>query len=108
LGIETDAPPVQPVRQSRKAWKSAGPAIFSSWANLRGFDLNALEGILRNASERYTDAATGRRVAIGKHGNTFVAIPYDQDQDTIVPVTVHATSRQQVTYRLNSGRFVYE
>jgi hypothetical protein len=25
-----DAPPVQPVRQSREAWKSAGPAIFSS------------------------------------------------------------------------------
>jgi len=77
-------------------------------ANLRGFDLSALEGILRSASERYTDVATGRRVAIGKHGNTLVAIPYDLDKDAVIPVTVHATSRQQITYRLKSGRFVYD
>ncbi len=74
-------------------------------AQLRKFDLNTLEGVLRNTPERYTDAATGRRVAIGKHGNTLVAIPYEMDKDAMIPVTVHATSRQQVTYRLRSGRF---
>lgn len=66
-------------------------------AQLRQFDLNTLEGILRNTSERNTDAANGRRVAIGKHGNTPVAIPYEMDEDAMIPVTVHATSRQQVT-----------
>jgi hypothetical protein len=74
-------------------------------AQLRKFALSTLEDILRNTSERYTDAATGRRVAIGKHGKTLVAIPYDMEKDAMIPVTVHATSRQQITYRLRSGRF---
>jgi len=74
-------------------------------AELRGFDLATLEGILRNSSERYTDSATSRRVAVGKHRNTLVVIPYELEGNTAVPVTVHATSRQQIAYRLKSGRF---
>jgi hypothetical protein len=108
LGIETRRATCSTREAVQKSLETRWTSYLQFRANLRGFDLNALEGILRNASERYTDAATGRRVAIDKHGNNLVAIPYDQEQDAIVPVTVHATSRQQVTYRLKSGRFVYE
>jgi hypothetical protein len=56
-------------------------------AQLREFGIKTLASILRNTPERYTDAATGRRVAIGKHGNTLVAIPYDIHEDAVIPVT---------------------
>lgn len=77
-------------------------------AELRGFDLAILEGIVRSSSERYTDSTTGRRIAIGKHCETLVAIPYEMEDEVMVPVTVHATTRQQIAYRLRSGRFSYE
>jgi hypothetical protein len=32
-------------------------------------------------------------------------IPYEQTGDDIIPVTIHATTRQQVNFRLKSGRF---
>jgi hypothetical protein len=108
LGVETRRANTSTIEAVQKGMEIRWTSYLQFRANLRGFDLNALEGILRNSSERYTGAATGRRVAIGKHGNTLVAIPDDQNQDVIVPVTVHTTSRQQVTYRLKSGRFVYE
>jgi hypothetical protein len=87
LGIETRRATCSTREAVQKSLETRWTSYLQFRANLRGFDLNALEGILRNASERYTDAATGRRVAIGKHGNTLVAIPYDQDEDAIVPVT---------------------
>ena len=75
-------------------------------SELRGFDLLLLEDILRHSDERYFDTATHRAVVVGKHGDTLVMIPYDCAQDdTFTPVTVHATTRQQVAYRLRSGRF---
>jgi hypothetical protein len=45
-------------------------------------------------------------VAIGRHGTGLVLVPYDQGQQTITPVTVHATTRQQITFRLRQGRLV--
>jgi hypothetical protein len=48
--------------------------------------------------------------SIGRHNDILVMIPYEetenQDEKLIMPVTVHATSRQQIKFRLNSGRFV--
>ena len=71
---------------------------------LRGFDCAVVERILRSSPERYVDAATGRRVVVGRHGETLVLIPYEQEGDALTPVTIHATSRQQVNARLKSGR----
>lgn len=73
-------------------------------AQVRGFDLTVIEQIVRFASERYFDMDTRRMVAIGRHGQGLVLVPYDQDARTITPVTVHATTRQQLTFRLRQGR----
>lgn len=75
---------------------------------LRGFDLAAIERILRRTTERYVDAATGRLVAIGRHQGSLVLVPYEQHADQLTPVTVHVTSRRQVNVRLRSGRFRHE
>ncbi len=71
----------------------------------RGFDLAVLERILRFSSERYFDTVTHRLVAVGRHGNRLVMVPYEQERDTVTPVTIHAKTRQQVNVRLHTGRF---
>jgi hypothetical protein len=76
--------------------------------NLRGYDLAKVEQILRYSSERYKDDVTGRVVVIGRHGNLIVMIPYDMEGRTLTPVTIHATSRQQINSRIKSGRFKNE
>jgi len=75
---------------------------------LRGYDLPAVEQILRYSSERYVDTATGRLVAIGRHVKLLVMIPYERKGGTLTPVTIHATNRQQINSRLKSGRFKNE
>ena len=77
-------------------------------AAIRGFDLEKLEHIIRHSSERYFDTETGRHVAVGKHDEHLVMIPYEAEQEIITPVTVHATTRQQIRFRLNTGRFTNE
>jgi len=74
----------------------------------RGYDLAMVEHILRYSSERYTDAATGRVVAIGRHEKRLVMIPYERVGGTLTPMTIHATSRQQINSRLKSGRLKNE
>jgi hypothetical protein len=74
-------------------------------AELRGFDLLVVEKVLRFSEERYYDTATGRKVVVGRHGGLLVMIPYEQTGEEIIPVTIHATTRQQVNFRLKSGRF---
>ena len=74
-------------------------------AKLRRFSLEEIEEILRYSSERYFDNGTHRMVVVGKHDNRLVIIPYDKDDDTIVPVTIHTIARQQIRFRLRSGRF---
>lgn len=74
-------------------------------ARLRGFDLAKIEDIVRYATERYIDTATGRFVVIGRHDKVLVMIPYETDEDTITPVTIHATTRQQINFRLRTGRY---
>lgn len=76
-------------------------------ASLRGFDLGIIEDIVRYSSERYFDAVTGRRIAIGRCDSKLVSIPYESDEDSIIPVTVHATTRQQINIRIKTGRFIY-
>ena len=77
-------------------------------AQLRDFDLDLIASILRMTDERYYDSTTGRRIAIGQHRDALVMIPYDADGSAITPVTIHATTRQQIRFRLRTGRFRYE
>jgi hypothetical protein len=74
-------------------------------AQLRGFELAAIEQIVLSSEERYFDTATHRMVAIGRDGAHLVVIPYDQEGDRITPVTIHSTTRQQINVRLRTGRF---
>lgn len=77
-------------------------------AELRGFDLTLIENIVRYSPERYLDTETHRLVVIGQHGMKLVMIPYEETATTITPVTIHATTRQQIKLRLNTGRLIYE
>lgn len=77
-------------------------------AELRGFDLARLERIIRHSSERYFDTETGRTIVVGRHNKQLVIIPYEVDEDNIIPVTVHIITRQQIRFRLQTGRFTNE
>jgi len=77
-------------------------------AELRGFDLARIEEIVRYSDERYVDNATGRLVAVGKHAHQLMMVPYEIEEDTIRPVTVHVTARAQIDARIRSGRFSHE
>ena len=77
-------------------------------AALRGFDLAKLELIIRHSSEHYFDTETGRSVVVGRHERILVMIPYEMKGDSIEPVTVHATTRHQIRFRLRTGRFIHE
>ncbi len=55
-------------------------------AQLRNFDLESIETILRYSSERYFDNKTRRMVVVGKHGKRLVLIPYEQKKNTITPI----------------------
>jgi len=76
-------------------------------SKLRGFELSKIEGILRNSVERYFDMATKRLVVVGKHDeDRMVMIPYEKQENIITPITIHVTTRQQIRFRLKTGRFV--
>jgi hypothetical protein len=75
-------------------------------AKLRGFELAKIEEILKYSGERYYDTETYRFIAVGKHDNRLVIIPYEDSGDFIAPVTIHATTRQQIRFRLTTGRYV--
>lgn len=77
-------------------------------AKLRGFDLAIVEDIVKSSSERYFDMATRRHIAVGRHDNKLVIVPYEADEDVITPVTIHATTRQQINFRIKTGRFTHE
>ena len=77
-------------------------------AKLRGFDLAKIENIVKYSTERYSDAVTGSRVAVGRHDDRLVMIPYEVEEKLITPVTIHVTNRQQINFRLRTGRFTYE
>jgi hypothetical protein len=77
-------------------------------AALRGFELDKLEVIIRHSTERYFDTETERHVVVGRHNLQLVMIPYDIENDTMTPVTVHTITRQQIRFRLNTRRFIHE
>lgn len=77
-------------------------------ARLRGFNLAKIEPIVRYSSERYLDTETGRLVVIGRIDDLLVMLPCETEQGTITPVTIHATTRQQISFRLKTGRFTNE
>jgi len=77
-------------------------------ANFRGFELTKIENILRYSGERYFDTITRRMIAVGSHDDCLVMIPYEKNDDSITLITIHATTRQQINFRLKTGRFVYE
>ncbi len=74
-------------------------------AELRGFEIQEIEGIVRYTSERYFDTRTLRKIAVGRHDSRLVMIPYEENKQEMIPVTIHATSRQQINFRLKTGRF---
>jgi hypothetical protein len=75
---------------------------------LRGFDFDKIEQIVRHSAERYRDTSTQRSVAVGRHDDQLVLIPCEPRGDTVIPVTIHATTRQQINFRLRAGRFRHE
>ena len=75
---------------------------------LRGFDLVQVEHILRYSQERYFDIETHRSIVVGEQGNKLVMIPYEESETEITPITIHATTRQQIKFRLTTGRLTYE
>lgn len=77
-------------------------------ARIRGFDLQEIEGILRYSPERFLDTVTGRRVAIGRSQHRLMVVPYEEEDDTLIPVTVHVITRQQINFRLRTGRFRHD
>ena len=76
-------------------------------AELRGYELSKVEDILRHSGEKYFDTTTQRLIVVGKHNDKLVAIPYEKHGSKITPVTIHATTRQQINFRLKTGRFIY-
>jgi hypothetical protein len=74
-------------------------------AQLRSFELATIEQIVSFSSERYFDTATQRMVAVGRHAGQLVIIPYEHEGDTVTPVSIHSTTRQQINLRLQTGRF---
>ena len=76
-------------------------------ARLRGYDLAKIENIVRYSSERYLDSATGRHIVVGRHDSTLVMIAYEESEGVTTPITIHATTRQQVNSRLRTGRFTH-
>ncbi|WP_428356307.1 hypothetical protein [Methyloprofundus sp.] len=82
---------------------------FRYRVKLRGFNLSNVEEIIKYSTERYYDTATERLVVVGKDANVLVMIPHEIDKkDIITPITIHATTRQQINYRVKSGRFENE
>ena len=74
-------------------------------AQLRDFDLVEIEKIVRFGEERYIDTATGRFIVAGRHHGMLVMIPYETDSESVTPVTIHTTTRQQINIRIQSERF---
>ena len=72
-------------------------------ASLRGYDLAKLEGIILQSAECYFDNETRRTVVVGQHDKQLVMIRAKAREE--IPVTVHATTRQQTRFRVRTGRF---
>ena len=74
-------------------------------SSARGIDLGIVEEIVRHATERYVDSETHRSIAVGRHMNAIVVVAYEQSETTLTPVTIHATTRRQINFRIRTGRY---
>ena len=74
-------------------------------STIRGIDLGVVEEIVRHSSERYMDNETRRSIVIGRHGSRILLIPYEESESSLTPITVHTTTRQQINFRLATGRY---
>ncbi len=74
----------------------------------RGYRLEVIEGILKTSTERYFDTETYRRIAVGRHEDRIVMIPYEREGSKLTPVTIHAITRQQINFRIKTGRLTNE
>ena len=83
---------------------------LNSYCNttLWGFNLDKIENIIRYSQGKYFDVETKRKIVIGKHDDNLVMIPYEIEEENIIPVTIHVTTRQQIKFRLKTGRFINE
>ena len=92
--------------------ESAATIVWTDYmryrAMLRGFDLAKIESIVRYSSERYVDSATGRLIAVGRHNDVLVLVPYEAEEGVITPITIHVATRGQIRLRLSTGRFTHE
>jgi len=59
-------------------------------AEQRGFELDTIEDILRFSGERYYDVETNRTIVVGQHHGQLLLIPYEESDDSITPIAVHA------------------
>jgi hypothetical protein len=45
---------------------------------------------------------------ITSYNNKLVIVPYEAEEEAITPVTIHVTTRQQINFRIKTGRFTHE
>ncbi len=57
-------------------------------ANLRGFELQQLERIVRFSGERYYDTVTGNQIVVGKHNRDLVVIPDESSENYIIALQI--------------------
>lgn len=82
---------------------------FVYQVNQRVIDLEKVENTLRFSTEKYFDNNTGRYVKIGgnkREGLLLVSYEIELDE-SVTPITVHQTDREQINHRLNEGRYEF-
>jgi hypothetical protein len=81
---------------------------FKFRIKLRNYDLDKVLDIIKYSAVRYYDTVTNRRVVIGKHNDKLVLIPYEISDESVTPITIHAITKQQIKFRVKTGRLKYE
>ena len=76
--------------------------------DFKGFELDLIEDILRFSEERYFDTLTMRYVVIGRYQKSIIMIPYEKNENLLIPITVHTITRQQIKFRIKTGRLYRE
>jgi hypothetical protein len=76
---------------------------------LRGIEPALPARLIREASERYRDAATGQgiAVAVGEYRRAPhpMAVVYEETEAEIIVITIHPLSQADVESKLRSGRW---
>lgn len=67
-----------------------------------------IETIIKSSTERYSDTLIVSRFVVGCYDDRLGLIPCETDENYITPVTIHVTTRQQINFRIRTGRFTHE